>query len=555
MTLAPVQLLVVVLLLTILTLSVVVVVTSVRHAACKANARVLLQQLLPSLRPPLHYRWDVDSGRVVRDIALRERLGLGATICASAWQDWAAIIVPADRMRYEDALGAIEAGKSTGYLLQYSVTTSDGRVLSMVDQAVATALRPNGCARLISGRLGILLDEGQPFGPQHAAGGSRTGATPGQLEPVIAEHAVGIESGRSDVSDAGAPLHSAVHPDMLDVQQVLFGRAGGVLFASEEIAAYVNVTSETMHNPGARVLRAATAVDGVHLDELWQQAERRGLARRRVRLATHAGISRLLELTLISVNSEFARSEMLLEARAVPASEDDEGRSEGLRLELLARYTRRYVHDVGSPLGTIRNLTELIRGSTADAGSPERHVIRIDRAVDDIAAATRDLGRFADWNKDSADSCDLATVLEAVVGEFGAEYGFHRSSLSIPNDARAIAIPDPALRVVARSLLREVYEATFGDGGVHVLATRVDDDVVIRVESDDALSFARQEAAASTASAVTELVTPAVTNDSGRRIRVATEVLGMFGATLATARTPTGGTLFEVRCPAAATLS
>ena len=176
----------------------------------------------------------------------------------------------------------------------------------------------------------------------------------------------------------------------------------------------------------------------------------------------------------------------------------------------------------------------------------------IDRAVDDIAAATRDLGRFADWNKDSLDTCDLATVLEAVVSEFGVEYGIHRSSLIIPNDARGIAIPDPALRVVARSLLREVYEATFGDGGVHVLATRVDDDVVIRVESDDALSYARREASA--ASSAVELRTAAVTNDSGRRVRIASEVLGMFGATLAVARTPTGGTLFEIRCPASATV-
>lgn len=561
MTPASLQLLVAVLLLTVLMLSVVVVVASVRHAGCTTNTRVLLQQLLPSLRPLLHYRWDLESGRVVRDITLRERLGLGATVCASPWREWATIIVPADRPRYEAALGAIEEGKRTEYLLQYRVTASDGRVISVLDQGVATALRPDGRARLISGRIGILLDDGAAYGPRaFTASGSRNGTTPGHSAPVPAapverRRAAPSDTARENAAHAGASLHAVVRPDMIETQQVLFGRAGGVLFASQEIATCFIEDVEAAHNPGARAFRAATPIDTVHLDELWQQAERRGLARRRVRLATRDGTTRLLDLTLISVSSEFARSEMLLEARAVSANEDDEGHSEGLRLDMLSRYTRRYAHDVHSPLGTIRNLTELIRGSGDDAVSRERYAMQIDRAVDDIAAATRDLGRFADWNSDSADSCDLTTVLEAVVGEFGAEYGIHRSSLIIPHDARAIAIPDPALRVVARSLLREVYEATFGEGGVHVLATRVDDDVVIRVESDDALSYARHEATASATLAVTERLAPAATNDSGRRVRIASEVLAMFGATLAITRTPTGGTLFEVRCPASATMS
>ena len=559
MTSAPVQLLIAVLLLTVLTLSVAVVATTVRHSSCKANSRALLQRLLPSLRPQLHYRWDLKSGRVVRDITLRERLGLGATICASGWQEWAALVIPADRSAYENAMSAVEAGASSGYLLQYSVTASDGRVLSLVDQGVATAVRPDGRARVISGRVGILVDHDQEAGREYPHGGVavRTGAPVKALASVNGDDRrlrTGVERGRT-LPDPVSAL-PVVAPDTIEVQQVLFGRAGGVLFSSAEIAAFFVEDVETTQNLGSRVLHAATAVDAVHLDELWQQAERRGLARRRVRLSTHAGSTRLLDLTLVSVNSEFARSEMLLEARNVLASEDDEGRSEGLRLEMLSRYTRRYAHDVRSPLGTVRNLTELIRGASEDQAGRERHAMLIDRAVDDIAAATRDLGRFADWNKDSLDTCDLATVLEAVVSEFGAEYGIHRSSLIIPNDARAIAIPDPALRVVARSLLREVYEATFGEGGVHVLATRVDDFVVIRVESDDALSYARREAStASVASSDPQVGTAAVTNDSGRRVRIASEVLGMFGATLAVSRTPTGGTLFEVRCPASATVS
>ncbi|MES3033516.1 MAG: histidine kinase dimerization/phospho-acceptor domain-containing protein [Gemmatimonadota bacterium] len=505
------QLLIGTLVLTILVLSVFAGVTVVRHAGCARTKAALLARLLPSLQPHLYYRWDLQTSRVIRDISLVERLGFGSAVCASSWQEWAELIVPEDRGAFEDAMTAVEARKLDRYLLEYGIRIQGGDVLRVVDQGIAEFTEDGGRRVVISGTLGVLDDP----------------------------------RGRDSVTEV--PLTATVTTSLPhEADQALFGRAGGVLFASSGLSQYMLDDLDDSRFVGPRTLRAATAGDMRCLEDLWRQAERRGIARRRVWLSTADRHTRLMDLTLISVKSEFARSEMLLEVRDVTDAHTEESGQAGLqRFELVSRFARRFAHDVRSPLGTIRNFAELIRRSEEEPDARERYVTQIARAVDEITAATRELGRVAEANENTATGSNLAVVLEDVVAEFSAEYGVYGSSITIPQDARQIAIPDTAMRVVARSLLREVYEATMGEGGVHVMATRVDDDVVIRVESDDALLPAHT----GTPTPDGRVLAPRESN--ARRIRVASEVLSVFGATLVMSRTPTGGTLFEVRCPAA----
>ncbi|HYW31481.1 MAG TPA: histidine kinase dimerization/phospho-acceptor domain-containing protein [Gemmatimonas sp.] len=511
MTPPPAQLLIGSLILAVLLLSVFATVSVMRHSGCKQEIQDLLARLLPALQPQLHYRWDLSSGRIVRDVALVERLGFSSPVCVASWQDWAALILPPDRDAYERAVSAVESGKSDRYLLEYRIRARNGSVIRVVDQGIAEAPRADGRGRLITGSLGVLED-------RTASGEiAREG-----LVPVVPTEYV------------------------TRAEQVLFGRSGGVLFASQALRPFLADDLDDSRHLGQRTLRAASPVDIHCLDDLWRQAERRGMSRRRVWLSTAESRTRLFDVTLVNVNAEFARSEMLLEARDVTDNQLDESEQvDTQRLELVSRYARRFAHDVRTPLGTIRNLTELIRRSPETGELHERYVDAIDRAIEEISAATRELGRVAEWNEDSTWASNLSTVLEAIVSEFSAEYSVHGNSITIPQDARALAMPESALRVVARSLLREVYEATLGEGGVHVMATRVDDDVVIRVESDDALLPAHSGAPGERGRAVAP---PREIN--AKRVRVASEVLSVFGATLAMSRTPTGGTLFEVRCPA-----
>ena len=503
------QLLIGTLVLTILVLSVFAGVTLVRHAGCSRTKAALLTRLLPSLQPHLYYRWDLQTGRVIRDISLVERLGFGSSVCASSWQEWAELVVPEDRGAYEDTMAAVESRKLDRYLLEYGIRIQGGDVLRVVDQGIAEVAEEGGRRVVIVGTFGVLDD---PRG-----------------RDVAAE----------------VPLTASVATLPHESDQALFGRAGGVLFASSGLTQYLNEDLDDARYVGPRTLRAATPGDLRCLEDLWRQAERRGIARRRVWLSTVDRHTRLMDLTLISVKSEFARSEMLLEVRDVTdAHTEESGQAGRQRFELVSRFARRFAHDVRSPLGTIRNFAELIRRSENEPEVRERYASQISRSVDEITAATRELERVAEANQSTAAGSNLMVVLEDVVSEFSAEYGVYGSSITIPQDARQIAIPDTAMRVVARSLLREVYEATMGEGGVHVMATRVDDDVVIRVESDDALLPAH------TGVPTAEGHVVVARESNARRIRVASEVLSVFGASLVMSRTPTGGTLFEVRCPA-----
>lgn len=511
MTTPPAQLLIGSLILAVLLLGVFAVVSVLRHRQCSQEIHNLLARLLPALRPQLHYRWDLQSGRVIRDVALMDRFGFSSSVCVSSRQDWAALIVDTERDAYERAVIALEAGKSDRYLLEYRIRAPGGGTIRVVDEGVAEAAA-DGRGRLVQGCLGV-LDDGATGTPPDGT----------RLVPV----------GPSD--------------DVQRADQVLFGRSGAVLFASAGVRPFLADDLDDARYLGQRTLRASSPVDVHCLDDLWRQAERRGVSRRRVWLTAAGDRTRLFDVTLINVNAEFARSEMLLEARDVTDSQLDESEQvDTQRLELVSRYARRFAHDVRTPLGTIRNLTELLRGAVDGNEADARYVQAIERAVDEISAATRELGRVAEWNEDSTWASNLSTVLEEIVSEFSAEYAVQGNSITIPQDARALAMPESALRVVARSLLREVYEATKGEGGVHVMATRVDDDVVIRVESDDALLAV----AASGVAGSRERQSAPPTPGNARRVRVASEVLSVFGATLAMSRTPTGGTLFEVRCPA-----
>lgn len=482
-----------------------------RHIA--AEERALLERILPLCPVRFTYRWDLATGRVMRDIGLVERLGHGAEACVFSCHDWAAMVVPADRKRLEDALAGITLGRAREYLVTYTFEATDGRQVHMIDHGVGEVTHTDGSVQQVRGTIGI-LDE---------ATVARPAGSLAQLELL------------------------ATVGESLSPQQALFGPAGAVTIASPGIVPYLRRDGEDGQelHIGPQAVRAASPADTKRVDELWQQAELRGRARRRVTLAGDGGETRLVDLSLVRVNVTPSRSEMLLQARETnPAHLIAAGRHDATRSELVTHVARRAAHDIASPLGGLRNVTELLRRTGDDPVARARYIAMLDRAVDQIHAVNRELARAAEWEQDALSGANLAVVLEDVVREFVGEGGLFGNAMVIPQDARLLAIPDPALRVVARSLLRGAFAASPGSGAVHVIATRVDDDVIIRIEAEPAGAASREGD-----------VTPrsAFLDDAQnvRRVTIASEVLGMFDASLAVHGTPNGGTLFELRCPAA----
>jgi len=482
-----------------------------RYRRKMLEEQALLAQVLPMCRTRCTYRWDLDTGRVLRELSLLERLGYGAGACLLSTADWIALIVPEDRARLEDALAQVVAGRETGYLTTYTLRGVDGTLVRVIDRGVSESTADDGRVRQILGTLAVLDD-----------------ASPSNVNGL-----------RMQVTEGAAAVAPVPH-------QALFGPAGSLTIASAGLAPFVLHDGQTgAPLLGASTLHAATSEDAARLTELWAQAELRGRSRRRVTLLTAAGQGRLMDLSLVRVNMSASRAEMLLQARELSQAHLVEpGRHDATRSELVTHVARRAAHDISSPLGALRNVAELLRRAGDDRPSRERYITLIDRAVDQIAAVNRELARAAEWEQAEVAGANLAHVLEDVVREFRGELTLRTDAMLIPQDARVLAIPDPALRVVARSLLRGVFASTVGEGSVHVLATRVDDDVVIRIEADAGGRIARTGESGAASSFMHDA-------DNARRVSIASEVLGMFDASLSVHGVPGGGTLFELRCPAA----
>ena len=80
-----------------------------------------------------------------------DRFGFSSSVCVSSRQDWAALIVDADRDAYERAVSALEAGKSDRYLLEYRIRAPGGGTIRLVDEGVAEA-SADGRGRLVRRR-------------------------------------------------------------------------------------------------------------------------------------------------------------------------------------------------------------------------------------------------------------------------------------------------------------------------------------------------------------------------------------------------------------------
>lgn len=486
-----------------------------RYRRTTLEERALLAQVLPMCRNRYTYRWDLDTGRVLRELSLLERLGYGADACLMSTTEWVQLVVPEDRARLEDALAVVVAGRARGYCTTYALRTINGNVVRVIDRGESELVSDDGRVRQVLGTL-ALLDEA----PAGAGNGSRTPASTGAAAPSPVPH------------------------------QGLYGPTGALTIASAGLGPFVlqdGVDGAPLL--GASTLHAATPDDATRLTELWEQAELRGRSRRRVTLVSASGVGRLMDLLLVRVNMSPSRSEMLLQARALsPEHLVEPGRHDATRSELVTHVVRRAAHDISSPLGALRNVAELLRRTGDDRPSRERYIALIDRAVDQIAAVNRELSRAAEWQQEEVGGANLAQVLEEVVHEFRGEMTLRSDAMLIPPDARVLAIPDPALRVVARSLLRGVFASSVGEGSVHVLATRVDDDVVIRIEAD---AVGRLSPSGETTAVPSFMHDP----DNARRVSIAAEVLGMFDASLSVHGVPGGGTLFELRCAAALSAS
>ena len=482
-----------------------------RYQRIAREEHELLVRILPRCPVRFTYRWDLATGRVMRDLGLVERLGLGAEACVFSCHDWASMIAPAERHRLDDALERVSLGRAREYLVTYTLLAADGRAVHMLDHGVAEGLGPDGSVQQVRGTIGILDEATIPR--LHGASALELLATAGESLPP---------------------------------QQALFGPAGAVAIASAGMRTFLLRDGEEGEDVpvGPRAVRAASPADARRVTELWEQAELRGRARRRATLRSDSGEARAVDLSLIRVNITPGRSEMLLQARETnPAHLIEAGRHDATRSELVTHVARRAAHDIASPLGGLRNVAELLRRAGDEPVARERYLTMMERAVDQIQAVNRELARAAEWEQDALAGANLAVVLEDVMHEFAGDGARAETALVVPADARLLAIPDPALRVVARSLLRGAFAASHGAGAVHVIATRVDDDVIMRLEVEPA-PVSPDAVPPPSATFLSDA-------RNVRRVTIAAEVLGMFDASLSVHSTPAGGTLFELRCPAA----
>jgi hypothetical protein len=221
-------------------------------------------------------------------------------------------------------------------------------------------------------------------------------------------------------------------------------------------------------------LRAASEYDVRLLEALWCEASTRGVARQRVRLASADGESESMDVTLTALSRDAAQPELLLECRAPVSLRAATAATESMRVDVLVMAIRRLTHAARTRLGTIRNVAELASHGSEDPAQRARYAALIDRAVSEIDAMLMQLGGAVPRRDVSSRHAKALVRILDPGSETGD--GALEGALVIRQAVDEHAIPDEALRSVAQSLLRVMHEGTLGRGGIHVLATRVDDD-------------------------------------------------------------------------------
>lgn len=156
------------------------------------------------------------------------------------------------------------------------------------------------------------------------------------------------------------------------------------------------------------------------------------------------------------------------------------------RLLMLGRLAGWVAHEINNPLAGVRNAAELLRRLGHREADRERYASIIDREVENVASVVRYL---SDALESRGPQCNasLASVVHEAAHTLMPDGPFD-IHVSIPDDARDVAVPEAVLRLVVYSLLWSTLNAPHAGGTVHVASVRDATAVVLTVHTDGASS-------------------------------------------------------------------
>ena len=160
------------------------------------------------------------------------------------------------------------------------------------------------------------------------------------------------------------------------------------------------------------------------------------------------------------------------------------------RLLMLGRLAGWVAHEINNPLAGMRNAAELLRRLGHQEADRERYASIIDREVENVAGVVRHLSDALE-SRGSQCNANLADVVHDAAHALILPDGPFYIRVSIPDDARDVAVPEAILRLVVYSLVWSAMSASHPGGTVHVASLRDGPAVVLSVHTGGAALTSR----------------------------------------------------------------
>lgn len=235
-----------------------------------------------------------------------------------------------------------------------------------------------------------------------------------------------------------------------------------------------------------------------------------------------------------------------LAAVAIQNSRLVEERLREARTLAIGQMARAVVHDLRSPLTSIRALADLLHGRTAESDRARRHLATIITEVDRLTDLTGDLLRFSRQAPPLARAeASLPGIIEETLAPLRPRFERARVTLELEQDQTASAVVDPRSIVRAlHNLIANALEA-MPEGGTLRLSSRTDGaGVTLRV--------------ADTGCGMTEEVrnrvfepffTHGKARGTGLGLAIVRAIVEEHGGAIQVESAPGQGTTFELRLP------